>query len=108
MLAHVGDEGTRLGEGFPADQALARLLSWGRQGKKARVGINKPGMGSIPPPLLKIPRGEKVEGGQSCVPTGVDADVSLQRSRVGELALAVDADVGFFAAVDPEVAFQIA
>lgn len=29
VLAHVGDEGAGLGERLPADEALARLLSWG-------------------------------------------------------------------------------
>lgn len=29
VLAHVGNEGAGLGESLPADQALARLLSWG-------------------------------------------------------------------------------
>lgn len=45
---------------------------------------------------------------QSCVPTSVDADVSLQCPGVGKLTLAVDTDVGFLPAVDSEVPFQVA
>lgn len=59
-------------------------------------GINKP---KISPKSL----GEK----SSRVLTGVDADVALQSPRVGKLALAVDADVGFLSAVDPEVPFEV-
>lgn len=43
----------------------------------------------------------------SRVLTGVDADVALQSPGVGKLALAVDADVGFLPAVDPEVPFEV-
>lgn len=58
-------------------------------------------MGSVE---VAAPR--RVSGGDG-VCTGVDADVPLQGARVGELALAVDADVGFLAAVDAEVALEV-
>lgn len=94
-----------MGEGFPADQALARLLSWGRQGKGGCGEFKKMGIGSMKLPQNPLRKGV---GWQSCVHTGVDADVSLQRPRVGKLTLAVDTDVGFLPTVDPEMPFQVA
>lgn len=95
----MGNEGARLGEGFPADQTLARLLSCRRKGKCIdQQPADKDHMGSQNP----------LEKEQNCIPTSVDADVSLQCSGVGELTLAVDTDVRFLPAVDSEVPFQVA
>lgn len=91
MLAHVGDEGARLGEGFPTDQALARLLSWETQEK---VGGEHGGK-------------EKPSRRQDWIRTGVDADVALERAGVSELALAVHAHVRLLPAVDPQVPLQV-
>lgn len=91
VLAHVGDEGARLGEGFPADQALARLLSWGSTGEG--------GWGAR--------GGGEPSGRRERIRTGVDADVALQRAGVGELALAVHAHVWLLPAVDPQVPLQV-
>lgn len=90
VLAHVGDEGARLGEGFPADQALAWLLSWGSTGGG--------GWGA---------RGAGEASGAGGTRTGVDADVALQSTGVGELALAVHAHVRLLPAVDPQVPLQV-
>lgn len=92
VLAHVGNEGARLGEGFPADQALARLLSWGKH--RERVGGEQEGR-------------ENPSGRQERIRTGVDADVALERAGVGELALAVHAHVRLLPAVDPQVPLQV-
>lgn len=92
VLAHVGDEGARLGEGFPADQALARLLSWGKH--RERVGGEQEGK-------------ENPSGRQERIRTGVDADMALERAGVGELALAVHTHVRLLPAVDPQVPLQV-
>lgn len=92
VLAHMGNEGACLGEGFPTDQALARLLSWGNRGEG--------GWGE---------RGEGEPFGEAGADlyTSVDADVALECTGVGELALAVHAHVRLLPAVDPQVPLQV-
>lgn len=91
VLAHVGNEGARLGEGFPADQALARLLSWGNTGEG---GWGAQG-------------GEEPSGRQERIRTGVDADVALECTGVSKLALAVHAHIRLLPTVDPQVPLQV-
>lgn len=53
-------------------------------------------------------RGEgEPPGRQEQICTRVDADVALERARVGELALAVHAHVRLLPAVDPQVPLQV-
>lgn len=99
VLAHVGDEGAGLGERLPADQALARLLSWGGSRR-----VQPQGEPTWNPSALQ----GKAARNLSCIPTCVDADMPLQRPGVGKLSLAVHTDIGLLPAVDPEVPLQVA
>lgn len=92
VLAHMGDEGAGLSEGFATHHTLARLLTWGRGTRHWH-------------PLSSLCPFHSPHGASS--PTRVDPYVPLQRAWVSKLPLTVGAYVGFLPTVDPQVPLEV-